>query len=113
MNAIRCMDLAFSILMLIVLFPFFLLIATLIKLNSKGPVFFKQSRVGKYGSDFYIYKFRSMFVNAHEQGLLTVGGYDKRITAVGFYLRKYKLDELPQLLNVVKGDMSIVGPRPK
>jgi lipopolysaccharide/colanic/teichoic acid biosynthesis glycosyltransferase len=82
-------------------------------IDSKGGVFYKQVRVGKGGMDFYLFKFRSMRTDADKKGLLTVGGRDPRITRVGYYLRKYKLDELPQLLNVLFGDMSLVGPRPE
>lgn len=113
MDLIRCFDVFFSLLGLIILLPVFLLIALLIKVTSKGPVFFKQNRVGKDGKDFQVYKFRSMFLDAEKRGLLTVGGKDKRITSIGFYLRNFKIDELPQLINVLKGDMSIVGPRPE
>ncbi|MCW3106558.1 MAG: wcfS [Segetibacter sp.] len=113
MDVIRCFDFLFSLVGLIILSPVFLLAALLIKLTSKGPVFFNQSRVGKDGKDFKVYKFRSMYVNADKRGLLTVGGKDTRVTAIGYYLRKFKLDELPQLINVVKGEMSIVGPRPE
>ncbi len=113
MDTIRLMDFVFSLVGLIVLAPVFLIIAIIIKLSSKGPVFYKQSRVGKNGSDFKVYKFRSMYTNADKKGLLTVGGKDSRITAVGAIIRKFKMDELPQLLNVLKGEMSIVGPRPE
>lgn len=89
------------------------MIAIAIKLNSRGNIFFKQQRVGKNNIDFELYKFRSMRNDADKKGLLTVGMRDARITSVGYFLRKYKLDELPQLINVVKGEMSIVGPRPE
>ena len=110
---IKCFDFVFSLVGLVILFPFFLLLALLIKLTSKGPVFFKQTRVGKDGKDFKVYKFRTMYADADKRGLLTVGGKDARVTEMGYYLRKFKLDELPQLINVVKGEMSIVGPRPE
>lgn len=113
MDVIRCLDFLFSLVGLIILSPIFLIAALVIKLTSNGPVFFKQSRVGKDGKDFKVYKFRSMHVNADKRGLLTVGGKDNRVTAIGYYLRKFKLDELPQLINVLKGEMSIVGPRPE
>jgi lipopolysaccharide/colanic/teichoic acid biosynthesis glycosyltransferase len=113
MDVIRGLDVVFSLVGLILLSPFFLLVALLIKLTSKGPVFFSQCRVGKDGKDFKLYKFRSMHVDADKKGLLTVGGKDKRVTPIGYYIRKSKLDELPQLINVIKGDMSIVGPRPE
>ena len=93
--------------------PFFILVSFLIKLNSSGPLIYKQSRVGIYNIDFYVFKFRTMYVNSDKLGLLTVGGRDSRITSVGHYLRKFKLDELPQLFNVLIGEMSIVGPRPE
>lgn len=98
---------------LILLAPLFIFIAIRIKLDSKGSVFYKQVRVGLNGKDFGIYKFRTMFVGSDKKGLLTVGGNDSRITRPGIFLRKYKLDELPQLINVFFGDMSIVGPRPE
>lgn len=113
MDAIRWLDCAFSIIALVILLPVFLLIALLIKLTSKGPVFYRQSRVGKDDKDFKVYKFRSMYAEADKKGFLTVGGKDSRITWIGYYLRRYKLDELPQLINVLAGDMSIVGPRPE
>jgi lipopolysaccharide/colanic/teichoic acid biosynthesis glycosyltransferase len=87
--------------------------ALAIKLSSHGPVLYKQSRVGLNGVDFNVFKFRTMRANSDMLGLLTVGGRDPRITSFGYYLRKYKLDELPQLINVLIGDMSLVGPRPE
>lgn len=110
---IRTLDFLFSFLGLILLSPFFLLIAFLIKISSSGPVLYKQSRIGLNGSDFSVYKFRSMRVDSDKLGLITVGGRDPRVTSIGHYLRKYKLDELPQLINVLTGDMSLVGPRPE
>ena len=93
--------------------PLFLLIAIWIKLDSKGPVFYKQKRVGKNNRDFLLYKFRSMRPDSDKGRLITVGGHDPRVTRSGYYIRKFKLDELPQLINVFKGDMSLVGPRPE
>jgi len=113
MKVIRVFDVFFAVAGLVILSPVLLLVALLIKLTSKGPVFFMQSRVGKDGKDFKLYKFRSMTVNADKKGLLTVGGKDARVTAMGYYLRKFKLDELPQLINVLRGEMSLVGPRPE
>lgn len=109
----RAFDLIWSVIGLILFSPLFLLIAFLIKCNSKGPVFYKQTRVGKNDKDFKIYKFRSMFIDSDKKGLLTVGDKDNRVTNIGFYLRKYKIDELPQLINVFLGEMSFVGPRPE
>lgn len=109
----RLFDIFFSFIGLVILSPFFLLIALLIVFDSKGGVFYKQIRVGKNGQDFYLYKFRSMRTDSDKKGLLTVGGRDPRITKVGYFIRTYKIDELPQLLNVLKGDMSLVGPRPE
>lgn len=82
-------------------------------MSSKGPIFYKQSRVGLYGAEFNVYKFRSMRQHSDQLGLITVGGRDPRVTSIGYYLRNYKLDELPQLINVLIGDMSLVGPRPE
>ena len=113
MKVIRLLDYVFSLTGLIVLSPVFLGVAALVKLTSKGPVFYLQNRVGKDGRDFKVYKFRTMYTDADKKGLLTVGGKDNRVTNVGYHLRKFKLDELPQLLNVLAGDMSIVGPRPE
>ncbi len=98
---------------LLVLLPLFLVIAIWIKLDSKGPVFYRQVRVGRYNKDFRIIKFRSMRVGADKGSLVTIGGRDPRITRSGYFIRKYKLDELPQLINVFIGQMSIVGPRPE
>ncbi|GCB34722.1 sugar transferase [Bacteroides faecalis] len=110
---IRFFDILFSLLGLFFLFPVFLLLYLAIRLESKGSGFYKQLRVGRGSRDFYVYKFRSMRVGADKRGLITVGGRDPRITRIGYFIRKYKLDELPQLFNVLKGDMSIVGPRPE
>lgn len=110
---IRLFDILFSLLALIVLSPVFLMIILFIKLGSKGPAFYKQVRIGLHGKEFTLLKFRSMHINADKLGLLTVGGRDPRITSAGYFIRKYKLDELPQLWNVLIGDMSIVGPRPE
>lgn len=111
---IRIFDVCFSLLGLIILSPLFLLVGVLNKVVAPGPVLFKQVRVGLNGKEFVLLKFRSMYVNADKQGLLiTTSGKDPRITPFGYYLRKYKIDELPQLWNVLVGDMSIVGPRPE
>ena len=110
---IRFFDIVFSLLGILLLSPVFLFLYIAICLESKGGGFYKQLRVGRYGRDFYVYKFRSMRVGADKKGLITVGGRDPRITRTGYFIRKYKLDELPQLFNVLKGDMSLVGPRPE
>jgi len=109
----RIIDIFASAFMLILLFPFGLVIALLIACDSRGGVFYLQSRVGRYNRDFTLYKFRTMRTDADRLGLLTVGARDPRVTRVGYYLRKYKIDELPQLLNILSGDMSFVGPRPE
>lgn len=109
----RLFDIIASGLGLIILSPLFLILAIWIKLDSKGPVFYRQIRVGKNNKDFRIYKFRSMRVGSDKGSLVTIGGHDPRITRSGFFIRKYKLDELPQLINVFIGDMSLVGPRPE
>lgn len=109
----RSFDIVFSLLGLILLVPLLLIIAFLIKSESKGPIFFRQSRVGENNVDFKIFKFRTMYIGSDKKGLLTVGDRDPRVTKVGFFLRKYKLDELPQLINVLLGHMSFVGPRPE
>ena len=89
------------------------MLAIWIKIDSEGPVFYRQVRVGKGNRDFRLFKFRSMRVGSDRKGLITVGGRDPRVTRSGDYIRKYKLDELPQLINVFTGDMSLVGPRPE
>lgn len=109
----RLFDIVASGLGLVVLSPLFLIIAILIKLDSKGPVFYRQVRVGRYNKDFCIFKFRSMRVGADKGSLVTIGGRDPRVTRSGYWIRKFKLDELPQLINVFIGDMSLVGPRPE
>ena len=109
----RGIDILFSLIGLICLFPFCIFISFFIFITSKGGVFFVQLRVGKNNKDFKLYKFRTMFLNSDSKGLLTVGNNDKRITKLGYYLRKNKLDELPQLINVLNGTMSLVGPRPE
>ena len=110
---IRLLDIVLSLLGLIFLLPIFLILAVWIKFDSQGSIFFRQIRVGKDGRDFRIYKFRTMIVNAEKMGIITIGERDPRITNSGYFLRKYKLDELPQLINVLKGEMSFVGPRPE
>jgi lipopolysaccharide/colanic/teichoic acid biosynthesis glycosyltransferase len=109
----RIFDILFSLTGLIILSPLFFIIIIAVKFNSKGSSLYVQKRVGVNGKDFNLYKFRTMFLDSDKKGLLTVGGRDPRITGTGYYLRKYKLDELPQLYNVLKGDMSFVGPRPE
>jgi len=109
----RTSDIIFSLIGIVVLLPFFFLVSLFILLDSKGGIFFKQVRVGRGNKDFYLYKFRTMRSDSEKRGQLTIGSRDNRITRVGYYLRKLKLDELPQLINVLKGDMSLVGPRPE
>ncbi len=110
---IRFFDIIFSFFGLIIFLPFLLILALAIVIESKGGVFYKQVRVGKNNKDFKLYKFRSMAVNADKNGLLTIGNNDSRITKVGKFIRKYKIDEFAQLINVLRGDMSLVGPRPE
>lgn len=113
MIAKRIFDLLASSFGLLALSPFFLLIAASIKLDSPGPVFFRQERVGRFGKVFRIHKFRTMVTNAEKKGLQITVGADARVTRTGAVLRKYKLDELAQLIDVFIGDMSLVGPRPE
>lgn len=109
----RAFDFLSAVLGLILLFPFFLLIGLLIKFDSAGPVFYLQERVGEKGKLFNLFKFRTMRMGADKSTAITVGNRDPRITRFGYYLRKFKVDELPQLINVVIGNMSLVGPRPE
>lgn len=109
----RLFDIIFSFIGLIVLIPCFFLISLWIILDSKGSVLFKQVRVGRYNKDFILFKFRSMEMGSDKEGLLTLGDKDDRMTKSGYFIRKYKLDELPQLFNVLLGNMSFVGPRPE
>ncbi len=107
----RSFDFVFSIIGLILIFPVLLIIAICIKLESKGPILFIQNRVGQNNKDFNIFKFRTMYDKSQSKGLLTLGNRDSRVTKVGYFLRCYKIDEFPQLLNIIKGNMSFVGTR--
>lgn len=107
----RLFDVLVSIISILTLLPVFITVACILKLDG-GPIFFKQTRVGKAGKEFQIYKFRSMVVNASQLGGFSTNTNDSRITPVGKFIRKTSIDELPQLINVIKGEMSIVGPRP-
>ncbi|CAQ86409.1 MULTISPECIES: sugar transferase [Photorhabdus] len=108
----RIFDLISSSIGLIILSPLLIVIATWIKIDSKGPIFFRQKRVGRYNQNFYIHKFRSMTTGSEQKGQLTIG-HDLRITNSGKFIRKYKIDELAQLIDVIQGKMSLVGPRPE
>ena len=107
----RIFDIVFSFAGLFICLPLFIIISILIKIDSKGPIFFLQNRVGRYGKNFTLIKFRSMYVNCETSSSISFRG-DKRITNIGCFIRKYKLDELPELINVFLGQMSFVGPRP-
>ncbi len=109
----RVFDFLVATVVLLVLLPVFMVIGVLVKLDSRGPVFYRQERVGRYLTRFKLWKFRSMRVDADRQAAITIGERDPRITGVGYWLRKSKLDELPQLVNVLAGEMSLVGPRPE
>ena len=109
----RLFDVIFSFVGIIMLLPLFFLISLWIMLDSKGGVFYQQNRVGLFKENFKLLKFRTMKLGADKGSLLTIGNFDSRITNSGYWLRKYKLDELPQLFNVLKGEMSFVGPRPE
>ncbi|MCF8235997.1 MAG: sugar transferase [Bacteroidales bacterium] len=109
----RIFDIFFAALGLLILFPLFLFLSIWIVLDSRGGVFYRQRRVGKNNRDFFLYKFRTMRPGSDSKGLITVGFRDPRVTRAGYFIRKYKLDELPQLINILKGDMSFVGPRPE
>lgn len=110
---IRILDVFFSIIGLVLLSPILFIISVIILIESKGGIFYLQERIGKNGIPFKLFKFRSMAVGSDSKGLLTVGINDARITKSGQFIRKYKMDELPQLINVLKGEMSLVGPRPE
>lgn len=110
---IRFFDILFSIIGLVLLSPLFTVLYLLIRIESLGGGFYSQERIGKNGKPFKLFKFRSMRIGSDKKGLITIGEKDNRITKTGFILRKYKLDELPQLWNVFIGDMSLVGPRPE
>lgn len=109
----RVFDIVFASIILLFFLPFGLIISILILFSSKGPAFYFQKRVGQFGEEFSLWKFRTMRPQSDVSGKLTVGMKDPRITSIGYFLRKYKLDEFPQFINVLKGDMSIVGPRPE
>lgn len=109
----RIFDIFCSLIILSLFLPFGLILSLLIVLESKGGVFYRQERIGRFGQPFLLFKFRSMRKDADKQGKLTVGMRDARITRTGYFIRKFKLDEFPQFINVIKGDMSIVGPRPE
>jgi len=109
----RLIDIIFSLLLLVAFVPFFLIVGIAVVLDSRGGVFYRQQRVGKNFKPFKLWKFRTMAPGSDKAGLLTVGNKDNRITRVGRFLRRYKIDELPQLLNILFGDMSFVGPRPE
>ena len=109
----RIFDILFAMFGLLLFLPFFVLIVVMIKLNSPGPVIYRGIRMGRFGKPFRIYKFRTMILNAEKCGGGTTALHDPRITRIGVFFRKYKIDEIPQLLNVINGDMSIVGPRPE
>lgn len=110
---IRFCDIVFSLLGLLLLSPLFLVVALWIVIDDPGPIFYRQQRVGKDNKDFGLLKFRSMRVGADKMSLITIGERDPRVTHAGYYIRRFKLDELPQLWNVLIGDMSMVGPRPE
>lgn len=109
----RIFDFTLSLVGIIILLPLFAIISLLIIFDSPGGIFYLQTRVGKNNKDFKLFKFRTMKTDSDKKGLLTVGNTDSRITRTGLWLRKYKLDELPQLVNVLLGNMSLVGPRPE
>lgn len=109
----RAFDILVSTIILLVFLPFGIIFSLLIALESRGGILYRQQRVGQYGKDFGLFKFRTMRPDSDKLGQLTVGMRDPRITRIGYFLRKYKIDEFPQFLNVIRGDMSIVGPRPE
>ncbi len=110
---IRILDILFSLFGLVILSPILLIVYVLIRIESKGGGFYSQTRVGRNNKDFRLWKFRSMRIGSDKKGLITVGERDPRVTRMGYLIRRYKIDELPQLWNVLVGDMSLVGPRPE
>ncbi len=109
----RLFDIVFSLVGFILILPFLIIICLIVIMESRGGIFYRQSRVGKNNMDFKILKIRTMYKDSDKKGLLTVGSRDARITKTGYFLRKYKIDELPQLINILMGQMSFVGPRPE
>ena len=110
----KLLDTLFALILFLLLLPIFIILAVAVKVTSKGEIIFKQKRVGKYGKEFYVFKFRTMVTDAESLGKqITVGERDPRITSIGHFLRKFRLDEFPQLINVIKGEMSFVGARPE
>ncbi len=109
----RLFDISFSVIGIIIISPFLIIISIIIIVTSKGGAFYRQTRIGKDSKPFKLLKFRTMRIGSDKQIRITIGSRDSRITGIGYYLRKYKLDELPQLFNVLIGDMSFVGPRPE
>lgn len=109
----RSFDFVFALIGLITISPLLIIISILIKIDSKGAIIFIQNRVGKNNEDFNIYKFRTMHIKSENKGLLTIGNGDSRVTRIGYFLRRYKIDEFPQLFNILLGNMSFVGPRPE
>lgn len=109
----RIFDILLSVVGLLLLLPLFIVIILWVKFDSRGPAFYTQVRVGQNNRDFKLLKFRSMRLGSDKSGLLTIGGRDPRVTRSGYFIRKYKIDELPQLINVLIGEMSLVGPRPE
>jgi lipopolysaccharide/colanic/teichoic acid biosynthesis glycosyltransferase len=109
----RTFDILSCLFVLLIIWPFFLVLLVLVLFSGKGGAFFVQKRVGKSGVDFKLFKFRTMRLDSESSGQITIGGRDPRITKIGYFLRKFKLDELPQLLNIIGGSMSVVGPRPE
>lgn len=110
----KLLDFLFALIIFIILLPIFLIVSVAVKVTSKGNIIFKQKRVGRYGKEFYVLKFRTMVTDAEKLGRqITVGERDPRITSIGHFLRKFRIDEFPQLINVIKGDMSFVGARPE
>jgi len=110
---IRILDIIISLIVIFIFSPIFVIISIIIKADSKGPIFFVHKRIGRFGNPFYLYKFRTLYSSDISSGLLTLGLHDNRVTKFGKFLRKYKLDEFPQFINVLSGKMSIVGPRPE